>query len=209
DFAAFSKTAIECAARGVAGQCEIKTAARNVGIEINCAGNDDLAVRLDHDSAGCGKVAAKAGRERATIAETRVRLSVAAIARQGEHAWRAAGTAELCKPRDDDAAIRLNSNGADRIDVAKKIGRDLTVLTKAFIERAVRVVARHDKVFDGFRIAEARTCGNDLPIRLDGHGVRLIDISGEVGSNDAARPEALVEIAGRSLCLSHYRDTDS
>ena len=47
-----------------------------------------------------------------------------------------------------------------------------------------------------FELLKLESGGNDLAIRLNGDGVGLIDISCEVGSNGAARPEGRVEIAG-------------
>src|SRR6185369_8080717 len=115
---------------------------------------------------------------------------------------RAALAAKLRKSCDENPAVRLNSYRADRIDVAEKICCDLAVLTKPFVERAVRVVTRHDEVLDSFRITEARTGGNDLTVRLNDNGVGLINVSGEVSSGDAARPEGRIEIAS-GLCVTH------
>src|SRR6185369_1375824 len=113
DFSALAKASIERAARVVTRQSEIKAAAGNVRIKINCTGDDDLAVRLEHDGTGCSKVATKTGRECATITETRVRTSVTTITRQCKDAWIATATRELCKTGHDDPAVRLDSDRTD------------------------------------------------------------------------------------------------
>src|SRR5262249_25709202 len=99
------------------------------------------------------------------------------ITRDGKHAGRAAVTAELCKTRDDDLSVRLNRNHIDRVDVAKEVSGDLSVVAKLLIERTVGVVARDDEVFDCFRTTEARDCDDDLAVRLNRKGVGAIDIS--------------------------------
>ena len=72
-------------------------------------------------------------------------------------------------------------------------------LTRIRIRCAVRVVARHDEVFNRLRTAEARPGSNDLAVGLDGNSVRLIDVSLEVGSDCAGTSKSGMKIARRSL----------
>src|SRR5215218_6926377 len=167
----------------IAGQCKVETAVWNSGIEVCRSGDDDFAVGLEHDGAGSGKCAAEAGGQRAPIAETTIRPAIARVTREGKNAGRAAGAGQLCNACDYDLAVRLNDQGADRVDVAKEVSSDLSVVPKSFVERAVGVVARDNEVFDRLRTAEARPGGDNLAVRLDGDGVSSIDVSRKVGSN--------------------------
>ena len=132
----------------------------------------------------------EAGEDLAAGAEVRVQAAVGVVAGEGDVVVAyVVGIA-----RGDDLPVRLQRHGKRLVGASGKVGPHLAAGAEAGVQAAVRVAPNDEHVIPSVS-GGGRAHGDDLPVRLDRHGVGIVVASGDAGQHLAVGVEGGVQAA--------------
>ena len=184
DPAAATEGRVQAAIRVITRQGEVKISA---GICI--PRYHQLAISLDGEGAGLGRVAREVSGDPAVAVEGGVQTAVGVVACQGEIKL-SAGRRIPCYHQ---LTVSLDGEGEDLLRAAGEVGGDPAVAVKGGVQAAIGVIARQGEV--KINAGKRTPRHHQFAIGLDGKGEGHIRAAGEVGGDPAVEVESGVQAA--------------
>ena len=164
-------------------------------VAVDRAGDHDPPVAgLDHEGTRDVRPRSQIGRDDPVAAEARVERAVAEVAGQREVVVRAQRAGPGGESGDDDLAVGLHGDRVGLVDLTGEVGLDDAAVSEAGIETAVGVVADDSEVAVEAGPVSA-TDDHESALRIERRIEGFVGLTAEVGRDDAAVPEAGIEIA--------------